>query len=485
MHGYRAVWVGVGLSLVGCDDGGDATADTSPGPAVESDAAGDVVAPLVEDAGAQRDESDVGEDGSRLATDTGAPDAGPSEGALPGEGRWYLVVSLEEVGGIDVPFSLDIGASVAAEAGGGTLSQLELRATGADLTVSDPVASIDEVTVEPNGVFLLPFQDFIVPARYSPSGSDVVVSLTLIAQARSEDAFCGTVTGSVVTLSIGIAASTFAAVPWGMQTLPPAASCDPPPEPEEIPRIEVCPALQLGDNVEFPSANLDRRFRLFVPQGHSSDARWPLVVLWHGLGSSVDNVIEMTALDTLVDSLGFILAVPASQPAGIEWLSTAYGDNADLVFFDDLVRCLTETYNVDPDRVHIAGMSAGGLWAGMLTLVRSEVLASSALMSGGLMVTYVPPSRAVPALVAWGGEEDLYEGQDFGRFAQGIIRDLGEGGHFMVTCDHGQGHDWWPEFSPWMVRFLLDHPRTVETSPYAADGLPDLFPDFCQVGPPQ
>jgi CMP-2-keto-3-deoxyoctulosonic acid synthetase len=47
-------------------------------------------------------------------------------------------------------------------------------------------------------------------------------------------------------------------------------------------------------------------------------------------------------------------------------------------------------------------------------------------------------------------------------------------------CDHGLGHELRAEFWPWTFDFLLDHPRGIYPSPYAA-GLPDSFPGYCTL----
>jgi hypothetical protein len=101
-------------------------------------------------------------------------------------------------------------------------------------------------------------------------------------------------------------------------------------------------------------------------------------------------------------------------------------------------------------------------------------------MSGGLIADYVVPPRKMPILVSWGGEMDQAVGQDFNVFARNLIRDLELGGHFYVPCNHGAEHVWYREFTPWVLRFLLDHPYDVAPEPYA-EMLPDAFPDYCSI----
>nr|ADI18896.1 hypothetical protein [uncultured delta proteobacterium HF0010_08B07] len=47
--------------------------------------------------------------------------------------------------------------------------------------------------------------------------------------------------------------------------------------------------------------------------------------------------------------------------------------------------------------------------------------------------------------------------------------------------NHDLEHVWETKFIPWVVRFLLDHPKGINELPYAV-GLPDgAHPDYCEV----
>jgi hypothetical protein len=126
-------------------------------------------------------------------------------------------------------------------------------------------------------------------------------------------------------------------------------------------------------------------------------------------------------------------------------------------------------------------MSGGGLWTAYLTVFRSEAIASAVGMSSGLIPDYPEGATPIPYLAAWGGTEDLSYDQDFHILAQNLINDFNTDDRFLMACDHGQEHNWRAEFTPWVIRFLLDHPRGLGELPYA-DALPDgVYPDYCEV----
>ena len=392
--------------------------------------------------------------------------------ALDYQGSWDMRIRLVDVGDIEVDFVLDITASE------GQLDLVEVKSQSGGM-VSEVIATVMNVPVDEEGEFELQVNEAAIPADYSPTGSSVVVSFTLTSRS-SGFGFCGEVTGDVVTLMLPIAMSTFGAVKSGTSaTL--FGSCDDESGPAMLPRIEECPALTAGMNV-INSADYDRAFEVILPSQYTAEESWPLVTLWHGFGSDPATIKANTQFESFVDEQGFILVIPTSYPGGaVEWDSLAATDSPDLAFFDDLTQCLGEAFSVDENRVHVTGMSGGGLWTAYLTTFRSEVIASSVGMSSGLIPDYPEGVTPIPYLAAWGGETDVAYDQDFHILAQDLLIDFAADDRFLMACNHGQEHEWLPEFTPWVLRFLLDHPRGIGERPYAG-GLPEgVYPDYCEV----
>jgi hypothetical protein len=389
-------------------------------------------------------------------------------------GSWDMKVRLVDVGNIEVDFRMEIQASQF------MLDTVVLHVLK-DGAISEAVATINEVPVEESGSFSLVIEETTIPGDFSPTGSDVVVSFTLSARyAGGSSDFCGEVIGEVVSLSLPITMSTFGAIEADSSSTIPG-SCDDEAGPALLPRLEMCPELSAGMNV-IPSAGYDRSFEVILPSNYTDEMSWPLITLWHGFGSSPDEIKSYSELADLAESEGFILVVPSSYPDGaVEWDSLADTDSPDLAFYDDLIKCLSESFSIDNNRIHSTGLSAGGLWTAYLSAFRSNVIASSVGMSSGLIPDYPAESNPIPYLVAWGGENDIAYDQNFDTLAQNLIVDFTMNGHFLIACNHGLEHVWEPEFSPWVIRFLLDHPKGINELPYAG-GLPEgVYPDYCEV----
>lgn len=244
-----------------------------------------------------------------------------------------------------------------------------------------------------------------------------------------------------------------------------------------------CPELVADDNEGFATGGEERSFRLLLPE---DPVGAPVVFAWHWLGGSPSQMIRYMALEDIAAD-GAIVVVPASSGAAFEWMFTMEAEgNIDLALFDDVRACLYEQYDIDLSRVWSAGFSAGALWTTYLSMYRSDALASVAIFSGGTepFIPYsTPTDPGLPALVTWGGEDDLYAGLSFEQASTAYTAAMLEDGHFIVNCEHDGGHtipDGGPEYA-W--RFLQDHPKNPASEAYA-EGLPEGFSDICWLAEP-
>lgn len=472
-------WLGMIVFLcIGCsdDDSGSAnngnsnTADTGNGGGADiAEAEGDTTG------GSGTDSTGATED-----TGTGGEDVLAPEGLLA-DGLWFTAVSVEPLGGFVLPLQLDITSTNNGD-GSGKLTNVSIRAVGSDGTsTSDVLGTIETVDVAVDGTFITPLIEVTLPGQYTITGSDVVVAFQFDGTIQESTFVCGKVTGTVITLNLDLGdKTTFAATPWGQQASPPVVSCDSG-NIEELPHIESCPDIVAGLNSDFNTAKLSRSFRVVLPTDYSTDKKWPVVFLFHGLGSSVTDILDDTKMDEYVDKYGFILIIPESTQGPVEWVQLDNKEqNPDLIFFDDLVSCSIEKLSVDPDRVHVSGMSAGGLFTVFLSVMRSSVIASSAPFSGGLIIEPPAIGHKLPMLVTWGGPTDGSTGQNFDTLAMELIEFLRTNDHFVAQCNHGTGHKWPDEMTQVAVEFLMSHPMGVAPEPYAG-GLPDSTPQYCSI----
>jgi hypothetical protein len=276
-----------------------------------------------------------------------------------------------------------------------------------------------------------------------------------------------------------------------------------------------CPMLISGPtsdtslNPSFMSSGDSRAFRLLVPPSYDGMSDWPVVFLWHWLNASSASYISDGELETATEEMHFIAVLPdqlrdasGHKVYQLDWpFAEFWGAPKELVFFDDLLTCVSQQFRVDPRRVYANGVSSGGLWAAYLsTTDRAQYLAAVETLSGGLaeippawQMTYVPQPNKFPTLVLWGGPSDWFIvsfSQASMRYRDALIGDH----HFVVTCTHDSGHAIPPIEPPpgggtrfrSMWEFLLAHPYGLAPgqSPWQATGLPADFPTWCSIATP-
>jgi len=240
-----------------------------------------------------------------------------------------------------------------------------------------------------------------------------------------------------------------------------------------------CPELKDGNNKGFLVGDAKRKFRLSLPENPEGA---PVVFLWHWLGGNSRQAMSYLGFSGVDGAQDAVLVAPNSDGYYSEWRFDKQAvENDDLLFFDDMLRCLYDVYQVDTDRVFTTGMSAGGLWSSYLIIHRSDRLAAAAPLSGGASAsTYSTPENPLPVMLFWGGESDTYSGFSFDQASKNFSAYLREDGHFVVECDHGGGHTFPPNALGSIWEFFQDHPKGVSPDPYLG-GLPSGFPSYCSI----
>lgn len=242
--------------------------------------------------------------------------------------------------------------------------------------------------------------------------------------------------------------------------------------------LGACPEIETG-SPWFATGDTEYRVKFVLPPDPQGA---PVLFAWHWLGGSAGDLVRTMGLDELAEEEGVIVVAPSSDGSTFEWhFLDAPEDNPDLLLFEDLLACLYDQFQVDLDRIHATGMSAGGLQTSYLTMHAAQWLASTAPLSGGVVEgLYSEPAWPLPVLLTWGGPSDESNGLSFHDAALLLSEELRADGSFVVECEHQGGHTIPAGATETVWRFLSDHPRGLAAEPYAA-GLPDAFPSYCRI----
>ncbi|MEA3017257.1 MAG: hypothetical protein QOI38_1979 [Sphingomonadales bacterium] len=129
------------------------------------------------------------------------------------------------------------------------------------------------------------------------------------------------------------------------------------------------------------------RGRCYVPEGLKGSA--PLVVVLHGCTQDAAVYDHGSGWSTLADRHGFALLFPEQQRANnpmlcFNWFSgndsqRGMGEAASIAA---MVKAMREAHDIDPARIFVTGLSAGGAMASVMLATYPELFAAGAILAG-------------------------------------------------------------------------------------------------------
>ena len=152
------------------------------------------------------------------------------------------------------------------------------------------------------------------------------------------------------------------------------------------------PATALGEG-EFVSAShrhasQNHNYKLYLPPDRTG-RRLPLVVMLHGCTQDPDDFAAGTGMNAAAREEGFFVLYPAqsrlANPSGCwNWFkhNDQQRDSGEPAVIAALTQVVMQQHDIDPRRVYIAGLSAGGAMAAIVAKAYPEIFAAVGVHSG-------------------------------------------------------------------------------------------------------
>lgn len=158
----------------------------------------------------------------------------------------------------------------------------------------------------------------------------------------------------------------------------------------EPPRAEPGPARGAGvfAGGSHSQAGLTRAYKLYAPPGATGQAL-PLVVMLHGCTQNPDDFAAGTSMNEHAREQGFFVLYPAqAQDANPSrcwnWFKHSHQQRGrgEPALLAGMTQAVMQQHGIDPRRVYIAGLSAGGAMAAIVAAAYPELFAAVGVHSG-------------------------------------------------------------------------------------------------------
>lgn len=141
----------------------------------------------------------------------------------------------------------------------------------------------------------------------------------------------------------------------------------------------------------YSSAAGTRAFQIYVPEGYTSGERRPLLVGIHGCTETAAEFAGLTRIAQLADAQRLLVLLPSqssSANASLCWNwflpANQKREQGEPSLIRGMIERVRASYDVDPSRIYVYGVSSGGYTAATMLSCYSDVFAAGMVASGGM-----------------------------------------------------------------------------------------------------
>ncbi|MGA2776898.1 MAG: PHB depolymerase family esterase [Steroidobacteraceae bacterium] len=152
------------------------------------------------------------------------------------------------------------------------------------------------------------------------------------------------------------------------------------------------------------SPTVEIAYRLYLPSGSSPRDGLPLIVMLHGCKQDALSFAEGTRMNALAEEGRYAVLYPEQSERANplrcwNWFEAAsQAGHGEAALLARLIENVTQRRPIDPRRVFVVGMSAGGAMACVLAVRHSRLFAACAIHSGVMFGVASSPIQALSVM---------------------------------------------------------------------------------------
>jgi len=165
------------------------------------------------------------------------------------------------------------------------------------------------------------------------------------------------------------------------------------------------------------AAGGSRNFKLWIPTTLESGQPWPLLMLLHGCRLDAEHMAAISGMNDVAEANRFLVVYPEqSRRANLlrcwNWFRPEHQERGagEPSILAAVVGQIRSTYNVDPDRFYVAGVSAGAAMATILAATYPDLFTPLAVSAGAEFKAASSASEGF-AVMKRGGPDPTRQGQ--------------------------------------------------------------------------